>query len=299
MRYPANVKDISYCYDGSYPGFLCCIFESFSKKEIPAAVLPPEEGQLNLFGSREIVTDTALARRVAAGLERLGPLVMDRVTKGFLSTEPGKDLVLLRFARLCFERGPGAANMLGDADVAAAYAIERAVGNEAYRLIEFIRFEERGNMLGAVIHPKYRVLPLLRAHFTSRLPDENFMIYDANHGMALVRQNGEVQYLAMERWNPAAQDEELDWQQLWKCFFKALTIEERRNPKCQMNHAPKRYWPDMCEMQADLPRERYTPGTNSPLRRMPSSPSNPKEQVGKSEQKTPLQSGGGGLLVVY
>ena len=43
--------------------------------------------------------------------------------------------------------------MLGDPDVAAAFAIERAVNNEAGKFIEFIRFEERDGMLGTVIHP--------------------------------------------------------------------------------------------------------------------------------------------------
>ena len=65
--------------------------------------------------------------------------------------------------------------MLGDPDAAAAFALERAVDNEACRLIEFIRFEERDGMLGAVIHPKHRILPLLRGHFAvacpMRLPD--------------------------------------------------------------------------------------------------------------------------------
>ena len=45
-------------------------------------------------------------------------------------------------------------------------------------MIEFIRFEERDGMLGAVIHPKHRILPLLRGHFCSRLPDESFLIYE-------------------------------------------------------------------------------------------------------------------------
>ena len=61
---------------------------------------------MTLFGVREIVTDLAHARRVAAGLERLGPMVRDRLTTGFLCTDPGKDLKLLRFARLCFDVGP-------------------------------------------------------------------------------------------------------------------------------------------------------------------------------------------------
>ena len=35
MPYPAHVSDAAYCYDGSYAGFLCCIFESYAKKESP------------------------------------------------------------------------------------------------------------------------------------------------------------------------------------------------------------------------------------------------------------------------
>lgn len=253
MPYQANVTDTAYHYDGSFPGFLCCIFESFSRREIPAAVCPPQEAQMTLFGVREIVTDLSHARRVAAGLERLGPVIRDRLTTGFLCTDPGKDLKLLRFARLCFDVGPRAAQMLGHADAADAFAIERAVNCEAHHYIEFIRFEERDGMLGTVIHPKHQVLPLLRGHFCSRLPDEDFLIFDATHGTALLRRNRRVEYLAMDHYTPAADAEELNWQSLWKRFFKALTIEERRNERLQQNHVFKRFWPDMCEMQPDLP----------------------------------------------
>ena len=184
MSYQAYVTDVAYCYDGSFAGFLCCVFESYARREIPAEVCPPEEGQLNFFGVRDIPTDLQRARRVAAGLERLGAQVKDCITTGFLSTEGGKDLTLLRFARLCFEQGPRAAQMLGNPDAAAAFALERAVSNEACKCIEFIRFEQRDDMLGAVIHPKHQVLPLLRGHFCSRLPDDDFLIFDATHGTA-------------------------------------------------------------------------------------------------------------------
>ena len=251
MSYQAVVSDVSYCYDGSFQGFLCCVFESFSKKEIPSAILPPEEGQTSLFFQREIETRPDLARRVAAGLNRLGTAVRERVTTGFLADEPGKELTLLRFVRLCFERGPSAVQMLGDADVSAAFELERAVNNESCKYIEFLRFEQREDMLGAIIHPRHNILPLLRGHFCSRLPDENFLIFDTTHGMALLRRSGRVCYMQMKRYTPAPDQSEEDWQTLWKRFFHALTIEERRNPTCQRTHAPKRYWQDMCEMQPD------------------------------------------------
>lgn len=249
MPYPAHVSDAAYCYDGSYAGFLCCIFESYTRREIPSAVLGPAEGQITLFGTEAIATDPTHARRVANGLTRLGPMVRERVMTGFLSTEEEKDLILLRFVRRCFDEGPRAVQMLGDPDVHAAFVLERNVNNEVCRFIEFIRFEEKDGMLGSVIHPKNDVLPLLRGHFCSRLPDEDFLIFDAAHGTALLRQSGHVQYLAMEHYEPARDADELNWQALWKRFFHALTIEERHNAKAQMNHAPKRFWGGMVEMR--------------------------------------------------
>ena len=38
MSYEAHVTDTAYCYDGSFAGFLCCVFESYARKEIPAEV---------------------------------------------------------------------------------------------------------------------------------------------------------------------------------------------------------------------------------------------------------------------
>ena len=42
MSYEAHVTDTAYCYDGSFAGFLCCVFESFAQHEIPFAVWTPQ-----------------------------------------------------------------------------------------------------------------------------------------------------------------------------------------------------------------------------------------------------------------
>ena len=49
--------DIAYLYDGSYEGFLCCVFESFEKQEIPSDILAEDGAQLSLFPARAIPTD--------------------------------------------------------------------------------------------------------------------------------------------------------------------------------------------------------------------------------------------------
>ena len=249
MHYQADVADVVYRYDGTMQGFLCCVFESFRRRELPCGICSPEEGRLTLFPEREIATDPARARRVLTGIERLGGGVRQRFMTAFLSTDPEKEQILLRYLRLAFATGRGVDRMLGDPDVAAAWQLERAVNGEAHHFLEFIRFEERDGMLGAVIHPQNMVLPLLRPHFCSRLPDEAFLIYDATHGIAMLRRGNEVRYLEMEDYDRETSPEEQQWQMLWKRFFRALTIEPRRNERCQRTHCPRRFWRDMCEMQ--------------------------------------------------
>ena len=52
-------------------------------------------------------------------------------------------------------------------------------------------------MLGAVIHPKNYILPLLRGHFCARFPEENFLIYDAVHQAVLLYQNHKAQFMEL------------------------------------------------------------------------------------------------------
>ena len=42
------------------------------------------------------------------------------------------------------------------------------------------------------------------------------MIFDATHRMALLRRDRQVHYLRMQRYDPAPDAEEEDWQALWK-----------------------------------------------------------------------------------
>ena len=37
------------------------------------------------------------------------------------------------------------------------------------------------------------------------------------------------------------------YQELWKMFFKKISIKERKNPRCQMQFMPKKYWKDLIE----------------------------------------------------
>ena len=245
-------RDVIYWYDGSFEGFLNCVFESYANHEIPWDIWYYATRQTSFFPGVTIETDMTKAQRVLKSIrEKLGQRVYYMVVRGFLNGEEGKEIKLLRFLRLVYAKGPGAAYQNGTPEVADVLELARAVATEACRYRQLIRFEEREGMLGAVISPKHYVLPLLRAHFCDRMPDEDFLIYDNQHYIALVRRGKEIHYTRFEDGYLMASPEEREesYQKLWKSFYKALTIEERRNEKLRMQHCPKRFWENMTEMQ--------------------------------------------------
>lgn len=247
--------DVVYCYDGSFEGFLCCVFESFVRHEIPFAVWPPDRETSTLYPALEIVTDPAKADRVFASLaSKLGRETQRMILTDFLSGHPDKELLMLRFLHFAFAKGPAALSMTGNAVVAPIWGMWKPIRREIDKLQGFIRFEESGGMLGAVIHPQNYVLPLLRGHFCARFPEENFLIYDATHFSVLLYQNhkAEILSLAAPLSLPPADEKELYYQTLWKQFYKTLEIQARHNERCRRNNCPKRYWADMTELRDAL-----------------------------------------------
>ena len=158
--------DVVYLYDGSFEGFLCCVFESFAQHEIPFAVWTPQRETSTLYPVKDILTDHARAQRVFASFGRkLGAETEYLVSRDFLSGREDKELLLIRFLHLAFALGPGTVKRTGHPDVAPLYEMKKSLDWEVDKFQGFVRFEEHDGMLGAVIHPKNYILPLLRPHF--------------------------------------------------------------------------------------------------------------------------------------
>ena len=60
----------AFLYDGTFPGFLSCVGESFRRKEYPFYFLPPGAKQASPYPLREIGTDPYLAKVVDKALAR-------------------------------------------------------------------------------------------------------------------------------------------------------------------------------------------------------------------------------------
>ena len=246
-----------YCYDGSFDGLLCCVFESYECGEIPSDVLPEGADLPLLLPVKTVQTDAAKAGRVLNSIpKQMGYTVLDFVRRAFLTCHPKKELLILQFLRLGYRCGASVVNRLTDETVHELTKAVRHLDHEAHQFQGFVRFSEVNGALVAEIEPKNIVLPLIAQHFCERYPGENFLIYDRTHGMALIRQAGEATICDVEAFEqPECSEEERKFRALWRLFYDTIEIKERRNPRCRMSHMPKRYWNCLTELARETPQK--------------------------------------------
>ena len=264
------MSETVYCYDGTFEGFLCCIFDSYLYRESPCGIYPEEEMQPSLFAVRSIPTDRQHAARVLRKIVKCDPGAADLLRRGFLTCLPEKELYLYRLVVKLLRDGPAFLHDLSDETL---YPVRKAVqhlGSEAHLLKGFTRFSQLGGVLGGEIAPKNRVLPLLRSHFCARYRNESFFLYDRTHKEVLLYSDGRSCIEPLEDFQMAPPDEtEANYRRLWKQFYDTIAIRERENPRCRMTNMPKRYWGTMTEFQGP---EHFTPQSSPAAVSAPAAP---------------------------
>ena len=243
--------DVVYIYDGSFDGFLCCVFESVYAKELPIDILREEDAPPTFYARRTIETDAEKAARVRASIPaKISARALELVMTVFCSCLPQKELRLLNFLLQAYREGGKLCYKLGDAVMAPLLRAERHILGEAHLLKGFVRFADVGGALVATITPKNYILPYIAQHFVSRYQNEQFMIFDKTNRAALVCQNGKAEILRVDHVAfPEISESEARYQALWKQFYNTIAIESRENPRCRMTHMPKRYWENMLEVR--------------------------------------------------
>lgn len=241
--------DVTYRYDGSFDGFLCCVFEAVYSGTVPGAITADD----TLLRVRPIVTDADKADRVLTGIRgKIAPAAAELVRTAFRADRPDKEIALLKYLLLGFSAGSAILNMLAHPDVAPVTRMVRSVRNETHRMKEFVRFSDYGGALVAVIEPQHDVLELVAPHFADRLRSETFLLYDAKRRKAYAFDKGCGGILYIDRLElPAATDEERAFRRLWKLFFDTVEIQARHNERCQNTHLPKLYRKHMTEFKDD------------------------------------------------
>ncbi|WP_325199804.1 TIGR03915 family putative DNA repair protein [Oscillibacter sp.] len=257
--------DVIYCYDGSFEGFLSCVFDSYAHREIPAGFHSGEDGVFSLFDSRTVLTDPDHAARVLRKIAALSPEAAVLLRRGFLTCLPEKELHLFHLAAKLLREGPGFLRNRSDETLFPVIRAVRHLNGEVHLLKGFVRFSDLGGVLGGEIEPKNRVLPVLGGHFAARFHNERFFLYDRTHKEALFHVPGQSVIRPLAAFQMAPPDEaEARYRLLWKRFYDTIAIKERENPRLRMSNMPKRYWGTMTEFQGeDWFKPRSSPGAAS------------------------------------
>ena len=241
-------REIIYQYDGSFEGLLCCVFESYTKKERPTAILRDGDDEPSLFEIRAVTTDRAHAQRIYRSLYKRSPEVGPFLRRAFLTCLPDKEMAIYRFIVKFYREGAPLLSRLSDDTYLPLLKAVRQLSGEVEQFRGFTRFSDFDGVLGAEIEPKNRVLPLLRGHFCQRYANEQFFIYDRTHRELLLYANGRSRITQIDNFQPVLPGEdELYFRSLWKQFFQSVAIRERENPRCQNTFMPKRYRGTMTE----------------------------------------------------
>lgn len=251
---------VIFVYDKTFEGLLTAVFDAYSRRVFPDALLAEGE-PFPLFYDEAVTvcSDAAKADRVWKGLERkISKTSLSGVAVTWLSELPEVDMLLFRYIRKAIDSAATIEFNLGDPDVLQTAKIWKKVNNERMRVMQFFRFQKAADgTYFAAVAPVYNVLPLVLPYAQDRFADQRWLLYDLKREYGYyydLRETTEVRFEEKDSHlltglladDIMDKDEKL-FQRMWKAYFKSIAIRERLNPRLHRQHMPERFWKYMPE----------------------------------------------------
>lgn len=241
----------TYLYDGTFEGLLTIVFDCYTTKTLPNRIEKEQTYFDNFLDDIVLISsDYKKSERVFYGIEK--NICYDALYNSFyafLCDEENIEINILKYLCNGFEIGPKINTMLTLPYVYKVLSIKKKVYGECHRFKGLLRFADIGNnIFYSSIHPDNNIIEPLGQHFIKRLPTQNFIIHDKNRNIGFMYNctTYEIRDLPIFQLPKFSEQEKL-YQELWKTFFKSVTINERTNKRCQMQFMPKKYWQDLVE----------------------------------------------------
>ncbi len=253
-----------FIFDNTFEGLLTSVFEAYSRRTFPDALLPEGE-PLPLFHEEvfTVITEEEKAKRVWRGLQKkLSSGALSCLAQCWLAEEAETPMLLFRYIRKAIDAPRSIETNFADPDVLEFSRMWKRVDWERLRMLQFIRFQKAADgTFFAAVEPEKNALPLAIDHFKDRFADQPWLIYDIKRAYGFYYDLKEVRQVTFEEGSREGhlvtgildeslmdKDEKL-FQQLWKTYFKAICIKERLNPRKHKQDMPVRYWKHMTEKQ--------------------------------------------------
>ena len=244
---------ICYIFDGSFEGFLTAIYDAYYNNHKPEEIIPEWQFQPTLLTEPiYIQTDNEKNLKVYNAIKnKISKDALKKVYYAYLSELEGSCTLAYNYIKLGFKLGNKIDLHLHNDVVLNMQNITNKVSFECHRMLGFVRFKCINDLYYASIEPDHNILGLIASHFSSRLPNENWIIHDLKRNLAVFYNKNE--WVVTEFDNNRAQEffinEDVElYESLWKEFFKTIAIADRTNPKLQKRFMPVRYWKHLTEI---------------------------------------------------
>lgn len=249
-----NKSKSIFLYNYSFLSLLNLIKKLIQNKIVPNDI-KNYDYQANLFDNTinlKVPEDEKVINDI---INHFGVNILNIMFKVFLSNEQYKELIIYYFWLYSIKYKNKVVYMRNLKVVNKALKISKYVGKEAHRLKGFLRFSElENNVLYAEMAPENNIIIFLSMHFKKRLKNEFWIIKDVKREILSVYNKKNYFFINENEYKLLTKNvsnEEKNIQNLWKTFYKNISINERKNTRCQMNFMPKKYWQYITEMRDD------------------------------------------------
>ena len=236
-----------FLHDGTPDGWASAVMDAAHDPSPEAAAAPRGAAPAGLFDE----TAQSHTRPGAAG--RLWKDWSARVSRDFvrnlwhsrsfpdLAAEAGA------YAKLGLQMGPEVDGFVSHPAVHAVHAAARRVRLELHRLKGLLRFRDvGGGGLWGPYESDADVLWPLAGHFSRRMPGDRWVLHDVRRRRAVSWDRSELAEISPPNISVVTRDEYAD---LWRAFFKSVSVPGRENPTLQRRNMPRRYWTWLVEME--------------------------------------------------
>ncbi len=245
-----------YLYDNTFEGLLTAIYEAYYSKPHPDSIYSASKYSHNLLDEvKTIETDTIKFDKVYnAIINKISKNALNKVYLAYLSETLDSPTYIYKYLIMGFKVGSEVDLYKNHDTVINIDTLVKKVSLERHRMYGFVRFKNINDILISKINPDHNVLPLLGNHFSKRLGNENFVIYDEGRNLALIYNKDSycLSDIDQRLKDLIVHHEDSTYEELWQEYFKSVNVEERKNSRLQSRMMPKRYWKNLTETQEEL-----------------------------------------------
>ena len=244
-----------YLYNNNFISFLYLCILLIRKKIIPRNIkeIDYTPGLFDKTCLLDLIEDDKIIDYL---IKNIGNNNFNVVFKVFLSNEEDKEILIYKFILYSLKYKEKTIYMKNIKEILKCVKISKYVTSENHKFKGFTRFKKYENEIYyAEINPTNNILYLLALHFKNRLNTDYWIIKDVNRKIYSIFDKKNFYMINEENFkikNLKLSEEESNFENLWKEFYKTIGITERKNDRCRMNFMPKKYWKYILEVSDEI-----------------------------------------------